>query len=62
MEKKYWELRKNCEQAFEEFMETPTDSKLATYREALGLYQDCCMDILERLMDENADVLKNLKN
>lgn len=62
MEKKYWELRKDCEMAFDEFMNDPTDSKLADYRDALGLYQDCCMDILERLMDENADLLKNLKN
>ena len=62
MEQRYWELRNACEKAFEEFMETPTDSKLANYREALGLYQDCCMDILERLMDENADVLKSLRD
>ena len=62
MEQRYWELRENCERAFDKYMGNPTESKLADYREALGLYQDCCMDILERLMDENTDLLKNLKN
>ena len=62
MEQRYWELRNACEKAFEEYMKTPTDSKLADYREVLGRYQDCCMDILERLMDENADLLKNLRD
>jgi hypothetical protein len=32
------------------------------YNQALSLYQDFCMDVLERLMDENADVLKRLKD
>ena len=62
MEQRYWELRENCERAFDRFMETTAESELAIYREALGLYQDCCMDILERLMDADPDVLKNLRD
>ena len=62
MEERYWELRENCERAFDRFMGDKQETSLNAYREALGIYQDFCMDVLERLMDENADVLKNLKN
>ena len=62
MEERYWELRENCERAFDRWMGDKRESNLVAYREALGIYQDFCMDILEQLMDENADILKNLKN
>lgn len=62
MEERYWELRENCERAFDRFMGDKQKASLNAYREALGIYQDFCMDVLERLMDENADVLKNLKD
>ena len=62
MEERYWELRENCERAFDRFMSDKRESNIHAYREALGIYQDFCMDMMERLMDENADVLKTLKD
>ena len=62
MEKKYWKLRAECEDAFNKYIVNPCESSLLAYKEALSIYQDFCMDVLERLMDENADVLKRLKD
>ena len=62
MEERYWELREACERAFDRWIADKRESTFRTYKEALSIYQDFCMDILERLMDENADVLKNLKD
>ena len=62
MEERYWELREACERAFDKWMADNRESNFNAYKEAFSLYQDFCMDVLERLMDENADVLKNLKN
>ena len=62
MEERYWELREACERAFDRLVADKRESNLQAYKEALSIYQDFCMDILERLMDKNADVLKNLKN
>ena len=60
-EQRYWELREKCERAFDKWCGEQTDENLLAYRDALGMYQDFCMDILEELMDRNPDVLKNLK-
>ena len=62
MEERYWELREECERTFDKWMADKRESNLQAHKEAFSAYQDFCMDILERLMDENADVLKNLKN
>ena len=62
MEEKYWELREDSETAFDRWMVDKRESNFQTYKEALSIYQDFCMDTLERLMDANADVLKNLKD
>ena len=62
MEEKYWELHEECERTFDRWMADKRESNLQAYKEALSIYQDFCMDVLERLMDENADILKNLKN
>ena len=61
MEERYWELREECERAFDKYCGEQTDENLRAYREALSQYQDVCMDILEMLMDENPDVLTRLK-
>lgn len=61
-EKIYWGMRKQCEEAFDRyFCGGQTEENLLAYKEALGAYQDLCMDMLEDLMDNNPDVLKNLK-
>ena len=62
MEERYWELREKCERAFDRWMADKRETSLQAYKEALSTYQDFCMDVLERLMDENVDVLKNLKD
>ena len=62
MEEKYWELREECERTFNRWIADERESNLQAYKEALSIYQDFCMDVLERLMDKNSDVLKNLKN
>ena len=62
MEEKYWELREECERAFDKWLANQCISNFNDYKKALSIYQDFCMDILERLMDENADILKNLKD
>lgn len=61
MEKRYWELREECERTFDRQMADKRESNLQAYLEAISTYQDFCMDIFEMLMDENSDVLKNLK-
>ena len=62
MEERYWELREECDRAFDKWCGERNDNNLFAYREALDMYQGFCVDILEKLMEENADVLKNLKN
>ena len=62
MEERYWELREACDRALDKWMADKRASNFNAYKEAFSIYQDFCMDVLERLMDENADVLKNLKN
>ena len=61
-ETRYWELREECERAFDTWMANPQkEDSHQKYLVALTTYQDFCMDVLEILMDKNTDVLKNLK-
>ena len=62
MEERYWQLRKDCEQAFGRWIVNKRESDFQTFKEALSVYQDFCVDVLEKLIDENADILKNLKD
>lgn len=62
MEERYWQLRKECERAFGRWIVNKRESDFQTFKEALSIYQDFCMDTLERLIDENPDILKNLKD
>ena len=62
MEERYWQLRKECEQAFGRWIVNKRESDFQTFKEALSIYQDFCMDVLKRLIDENSDILKNLKD
>ena len=62
-EARYWELYKGCEQALDRWLANPQrKDNHQKYLIALSVYQDFCMDVLEMLMDKNADVLKNLKD
>lgn len=58
-EERYWELREECERAFDKWLANEDNHQ--KYLAALVVYQDFCMNVLEMLMDENADILKNLK-
>ena len=59
-EQKSWELREECERAFDKYCGEQTEANLLAYRNVLGVYQDVCMDILEELMDRNPFALKEL--
>ena len=61
MEERYWELREECERAYDKWCGEKNDTNLKAYKNALYTYQAYCVAILEKLMDENAEVLKNLK-
>ena len=61
MEEKYWELRENMERAYDKYMGRETAENYITYLSARGQYEDFCVKILEKLMDENSDVLARLK-
>lgn len=60
-EEKYWELREMVEKACDDWGNEQTHESLTNYKKILSRYQDFCMDVLEILMEKNADVLKNLK-
>lgn len=61
MEEKYWELREAMERAHDQLCANYTQSNKIKYIDARMKFQSFCTEILERLMDENSDVLANLK-
>lgn len=62
MEEKYWELREKWERAEDKYSCYPTPTNFIASVEAREEFQNFCVKILEKLMDENSDVLANLKN
>lgn len=62
MEEKYWELRENMERAHDQLCAKYTRSNEIKYMDARIKFQSFCTKILEKLMDENSDILTNLKN
>ena len=61
MENKYWELRENMERTHDKYVGKETAENYIAYLTAKGQYEDFCMRIVEKLMDENPDVLARLK-
>ena len=61
MEEKYWELREAMERAHDQLCANYTQSNKIKYIDARMKFQSFCTEILEKLMDENSDVLVNLK-
>ena len=61
MEQKYWELREKWERAEDKYFGLSTAENFIASVEAREEFQNFCVKILERLMDENSDVLANLK-
>ena len=62
MEEKYWELREAMERAHDQWVGRETATNYIAYLSAKGEYETFCVSILEQLMEENSDVLQNLKN
>lgn len=62
MEQKYWELRETMERAHDQLCANYTQSNKIKYMDARMKFQSFCTEILEKLMDENSDILANLKN
>lgn len=62
MEEKYWELREAMDRAWDEYMRDPDPIVKIEYDYAYDRFADFCMKILEKLMDENSEILANLKN
>lgn len=61
MEEKYWELREAVDRAWDEYNKNPNISTNLGYDIALNEYTDFCVEVLEKLMEENSDVLARLK-
>lgn len=61
MEERYYELREQMDRAWDAYCANRTQETLARYQSAEAQFSDFCVDVLDALMDENADVLKNLK-
>lgn len=61
MEQKYWELREAMERAQDQLCANCTQTNKIKYMDARYKFQYFCMVVLEQLMDENSDILANLK-
>ena len=61
MEQKYWELRERWERAEDKYFRHPTTESFIASVEAREEFQNFCVKVLEKLMDENFDILANLK-
>lgn len=60
-EEKYYELREAVDRAWDEYNRTPNVTTNINYDIALGEFRDFCEEVLEKLMEENSDVLARLK-
>lgn len=62
MEERYYMLRRTCENTFNKWLADKSEANVEAYKTALSVYQDFCMDMLERLMDKDPDVLTILRD
>ena len=60
-EEKYWELKENLDRAYDVYCAHPTSHNFIEKTKTLGAFSDFCVSVLEKLMDENSDVLARLK-
>ena len=61
MEEKYWELREAVERAYDRCYAHNTAENHIAYISAKQIFENFCVEVLEKLMEENSDVLKRLK-
>lgn len=62
MEEKYWELREAVDKAWDEYNRNPNVTTNINYDIAVNEFRDFCEEVLEKLMEENSDVLKHLND
>ena len=62
VEEKYWELREAVERAYDKSCAHNTAENYIAYISAKQIFENFCVEILEKLMEENSDVLTRLKN
>ena len=61
MEERYWELREAVDRAWDKYRGNPTARNFIEREYAQNEFVEFCMKVLEKLMEENSDVLANLK-
>ena len=61
MEERYYELRERMDRAWDSYQGTHRPEYYEGYEKALREFEGFCTDVLIAPMDENADILKNLK-
>lgn len=61
MEEKYWELREAVERAYDKCYTHNTVENHIAYISAKQIFENFCVEILEKLVEENSDVLAHLK-
>jgi hypothetical protein len=61
MEDKYWNLREEVDRTWDAYCRTPSFSAEIRHTEALREFQEFCVEVLEQLMENNSDILRNLK-
>ena len=61
MEEKYWELRERVDRTLDTFVANRTEENRVAHLMAMDEYEVFCVDVLEKLMEENSDVLARLK-
>ena len=61
-EQKYWELREAVDRAWDEYNREPNITTNLGYDIAVNAFRDFCEEVLEKLMENNSDVLERLKN
>ena len=62
MEEKYWELREAVDKAWDEYNRNPNVTTNINYDIAVNEFRDFCEEALEKLMEENSDMLKHLND
>lgn len=60
-EERYYELREAVDRAWDEYNRTPNITTNINYDIVLNEFRDFCEEVLEKLMEENSDILARLK-
>ena len=61
MEEKYWELREKMERAWDKYLGSRDEMDYWDYVSTNNEFKNLCVEILDKLMEENVDILARLK-